>query len=175
MHFEKHSPYLCETFHVMKTSPLPRPDSFDWGSHLYSKVHRRLLAANITPFQVLPWCFFDPRNCRTDIRFPDPFKSDPAKWAGRAWDGIGDFGRSGREIFEEKLGFVFGIHLHNQWQKPFPKGAWMDRLTIQHREKVQRLKDGMLSITGGAKQQKQQKQQKQHAYASHTHTHTRSE
>lgn len=141
MHFEKHSPYLCETFHVMKTSPLPRPDSFDWGSHLYSKVHRRLLAAGITPFEVLPWCFFDPRNCRTDIRFPDPFLSDPSQWAGKAWDGIGDFGRSGREMFEEKLGYVFGIHLHNQWQKPFPKGAWMDRLTLQHREKVQRLKD----------------------------------
>ena len=128
MHFRKHSPYLCEAFHIMATSPLPQPNTFTWGSHLYAKLHRRLLSARQKPFSVLPWCFADPRNCRSDIRFPDPFSADPPLWAGRRWDGSGEIGRSGRELLEEKVGYVWTVHLHNQWRKEFPKGGWVDRL-----------------------------------------------
>ncbi|ORX34120.1 hypothetical protein BD324DRAFT_583712 [Kockovaella imperatae] len=128
MHFRQHSPYLCEAFHIMASSPLPKPNTFTWGSHLYSKLHRRLLANHQKPFAVLPWCFADPRNCRADIRFPDPFGPDPEYWGGRRWDGRGEVGRSGREMFEEKVGYVFTIHLHNQWKKDFTKNGWVSKL-----------------------------------------------
>nr|XP_031859368.1 uncharacterized protein CI109_005209 [Kwoniella shandongensis]KAA5526440.1 hypothetical protein CI109_005209 [Kwoniella shandongensis] len=128
MHFEKHSPYLCEAFHIMSSSPLPKPNTFTWGSHLYSKLHRRLIAAHIKPFSVLPWCFSDPRNCRLDNRFPDPFDSDPKDFAGTPWDADSDAGKSGREVLEAKVGDIWSIHLHNQWQKAFPKGGWIERL-----------------------------------------------
>jgi hypothetical protein len=128
MHFERHSPYLCEAFHIMASSPLPQPNTFSWGSFLYSKLHRRLLAAHIKPFAVLPWCFADPRNCRDDISFPDPFKPDPKYWEGRKWDGRGEVGKSGKELLDERIGQIWTIHLHNQWNKQFPKGGWMDQL-----------------------------------------------
>jgi hypothetical protein len=127
MHFQSHSPYLCEFFHLMASRPLPLPNTFTWGSHLYSRLHRHLLAAHIVPFQVLPWCFADPRNCRSDIRFPDPFEVDPSHWGGKAWDDDGE-GSSGRELLEEKVGSVWTVHLHNQWAKSFPPGGWIARL-----------------------------------------------
>lgn len=37
-------------------------------------------------------------------------------------------GRSGRELLEEKLGYIWSVHLHNQWKKMFPVGGWMMRL-----------------------------------------------
>ncbi|EIW72828.1 hypothetical protein TREMEDRAFT_18014, partial [Tremella mesenterica DSM 1558] len=128
MHFQRHSPYLCEAFSIMASSPLPRPNTFTWGSHLYSKLHRRLLAGHIKPFAVLPWCFADPRNCRADVRFPDPFSPDPPRWGGRRWDGRGEVGRSGRELLEERVGHVWTVHLHNQWTRSFPRDGWVDRL-----------------------------------------------
>ena len=136
MHFRKHSPYLCEAFHIMASSPLPKPNTFTWGAHLYSKLHRRLLANHQRPFAVLPWCFADPRNCRNDIRFPDPFKPDPDYWGGRRWDGRGEVGRSGKELLEEKVGYVWTIHLHNQWKKTFWKGGWVERLMDGYKAKV---------------------------------------
>ncbi|WVF70946.1 hypothetical protein IAT40_005741 [Kwoniella sp. CBS 6097] len=123
MHFRQHSPYLCEAFHLMASSPFPKPNTFTWGSHLYSKLHRSLLAAHIKPFEVLPWCFADPRNCRTDNRFPDPFMDDPDVFAGKKWHYEG-----GREDLEERVGQVWSVHLHNQWAKEFPQDGWIGRL-----------------------------------------------
>ncbi|WVQ97024.1 hypothetical protein IAU59_004134 [Kwoniella sp. CBS 9459] len=123
MHFRQHSPYLCEAFHLMASSPFPKPNTFTWGSHLYSKLHRSLLAAHIKPFEVLPWCFADPRNCRTDNRFPDPFEQDPEVFAGKKWHHEG-----GREDLEERVGQVWTVHLHNQWAKSFPQDGWIGRL-----------------------------------------------
>ena len=136
MHFRQHSPYLCEAFHIMATSPLPQPNTFTYGSHLYSKLHRRLLSAGKKPFTVLPWCFADPRNCRSDIRFPDPFAPDPTLWAGRRWDGKDEVGRSGRELLEEKVGYVWTVHVHNQWKKSYPKGGWVDRLLEGYKSQI---------------------------------------
>lgn len=128
MHFRQHSPYLCEAFHVMATSPPPQPNTFTWGSHLYAKLHRRLLAEGQKPFAVLPWCFADPRNCRNDIRFPDPFEADPGSWAGKLWDTKGVSSQSGHQKLEERIGQIWTIHLHNQWTKDFPKNGWLDKL-----------------------------------------------
>jgi len=151
MHFERHSPYLCEAFHIMASSPLPRPNTFSWGSFLYSKLHRRLLSAHIKPFTVLPWCFADPRNCRSDISFPDPFESDPEYWGGRKWDGRGEVGRSGRELLEERVGHVWTVHLHNQWSKSFVKGGWMERLYARYGkrlEEIERFARGSVGRSG---------------------------
>ncbi|WRT65951.1 uncharacterized protein IL334_002902 [Kwoniella shivajii] len=134
MHFERHSPYLCEAFHLMSTSPFPEPNTFTWGSHLYSKLHRALLADHIKPFGVLPWCFADPRNCRTDNRFPDPFETDPTHFAGKEWDNQG-----GREELEERVGQVWTVHLHNQWNKKFPKNGWVERLLEGYKGQLERL------------------------------------
>ncbi|WVW80422.1 hypothetical protein I302_102403 [Kwoniella bestiolae CBS 10118] len=134
MHFERHSPYLCEAFHLMSTSPFPKPNSFTWGSHLYSKLHRALLAAHIRPFDVLPWCFADPRNCRTDNRFPDPFLPDPPVFAGKKWHDEG-----GREELEERVGQVWALHLHNQWLKGFPTDGWVHRLVEGYEGQLERL------------------------------------
>lgn len=142
MHFRQHSSYLCEAFHIMASSPLPKPNSFTWGSHLYSRLHRRLLAARITPFAVLPWCFADPRNCDYEVAFPDPFEADPPRWGGRAWDGTGEIGKSGKEMLEERLGHVWTVHLHNQWGKAFPPGGWVERMLDRYRRKVGVLSGG---------------------------------
>lgn len=134
MHFRKHSPYLCEAFHIMATEPFPEPNTFTWGSHLYAKLHSRLIAAHVRPFAVLPWCFADPRNCRADIRFPDPFLPDPPTWAGRPWKQRGE--KSGRDMLEERIKYVFTIHLHNQWEKDFPKGGWVKKLVEGYRRVI---------------------------------------
>jgi hypothetical protein len=85
MHFQRHSPYLCSLLSVMAASPLPKKGTTAWGAHLYQRTLRRLLHAGVRPFEVLPWCLTDPRNCRVDKRVPDPFKSDPAWFMGKRW------------------------------------------------------------------------------------------
>lgn len=105
------------------------------------------------PFSVLPWCFSDPRNCRSDIRFPDPFAADPKTFSGRRWDGRGEVGKSGREIFEEKMGYVWGVHLHNQWKKGFPPGGWVRRLLDGYKvrlEEIQRYGLARVGVGSGA-------------------------
>ncbi|WWC88146.1 uncharacterized protein L201_003051 [Kwoniella dendrophila CBS 6074] len=151
MHFEKHSPYLCEAFHIMATSPFPEPNTFTWGSHLYSKLHRALLSSHLKPFSVLPWCFADPRNCRTDNRFPDPFSSDPDTFAGKKWQE-----ESGREELEERVGQVWSVHLHNQWYKNFPENGWVQRLLNGYQDQLKRLEiyaqaKGLVDQTGRIK------------------------
>ncbi|KAF8708154.1 Glycosyltransferase sugar-binding region containing DXD motif, partial [Rhizoctonia solani] len=130
MHFYKHSPYLCEAFHIIGTSPPPRPGTTDWGSSLYLKVWRRLVHEGIQPFKVLPFCFSDGRSCRLDNRLPDPFKKDPAKWGeGRITAGDKTGLAEGGEL-DVALGNVFSVHLHNQWEKAFPPGGWVERLLL---------------------------------------------
>ncbi|CED83239.1 Glycosyltransferase, DXD sugar-binding motif [Phaffia rhodozyma] len=138
LHFHRQSPFLCSLFHIMARSPPPRPKSTDWGSHLYLKAHRRLLSQGIVPFQVLPWCFADPRNCREDKRVPDPFKKDPGWYAGLMWN------KGGKEKLKKHLDWskdkgVFVLHLHNQWQKDFPPNGWVRQLLLEPMDK--RLKD----------------------------------
>ncbi|KAJ8508042.1 hypothetical protein ONZ45_g9642 [Pleurotus djamor] len=126
MRFRQHSPYLCEAFHIMATSPPPRSGSTDWGSLLYHKLWRRLVAESIPPFQVLPFCFSDGRSCRLDNRLPDPFTPDDSK--GRWTMGLGLENGGGLDKVLQK---VFSVHLHNQWEKKYPAGGWVERLLLK--------------------------------------------
>ncbi|KZT60967.1 hypothetical protein CALCODRAFT_522861 [Calocera cornea HHB12733] len=125
LHFQQHSPYLCEAFHIMATGEPPQPNSIDWGSRLYHKLWRRLLAEGIAPFKILPWCFIDGANCGYDNSLPDPFKPDARTWGeGRTFEQGGELD----EILSDK---VFSVHLHNRWNKDFPQGGWVDRLLLR--------------------------------------------
>ncbi|EJD39551.1 hypothetical protein AURDEDRAFT_71085 [Auricularia subglabra TFB-10046 SS5] len=126
MHFFKHSPYLCEAFHIMIRGPAPRLGSTDWGSLLYHKMYRRLMAAGIQPFKVLPFCLTDARSCRLDNRLPDPFKPDPASWGGGGSSSVLEGGK-----LDDTLHKIFSVHLHNQWDKKFPKAGWVERLLLR--------------------------------------------
>ncbi|KAI0256222.1 hypothetical protein BJV78DRAFT_1278756 [Lactifluus subvellereus] len=130
MHFHQHSPYLCEAFHLMTTSTPPRPSSTDWGSILYQRLWRRLVAEGIPPFKILPFCFSDGHACRLDNRLPDPFEPDPSDghWTG-------GLTRAAAGGLDRKLGNVFAVHLHNQWEKNFPPGGWVERLLLRRYEK----------------------------------------
>jgi hypothetical protein len=129
MHFRLHSPYLCEAFHIMASSKPPRPGSTDWGSLLYFKLWRRLVAGSIPPFKVLPFCFSDGRSCRLDNRLPDPFAPDNRE--GKWTMGLGVEEGGGLDGVLKK---VFGVHLHNQWEKEFPAGGWVERLLLKRYE-----------------------------------------
>jgi len=129
MRFRQHSPYLCEAFHVMTTSPAPRKGSTDWGALLYLKLWRRLVAGSIPPFKVLPFCFSDARSCRLDNRLPDPFAPDPSN--GQWTMGLGREEGGG---LDRALGRVFSVHLHNQWEKAYPSGGWVERLLLNRYE-----------------------------------------
>lgn len=121
MAFYRHSPYLCEMMYAMATSAdPPRSQSTDWGSRLYHQVHRRLLQAHTVPFAVLPHCLMDSRSCRLDNRLPDPFERDDP-WISTP---------KGLEELRFKVDSIFSIHLHNQWDRDFPKGGWMERLVV---------------------------------------------
>ena len=143
MHFHAKSPYLCEAFHIMATSPAPRAHSTDWGSVLYFKLWRRLVVSGLPPFKILPWCFSDGRSCRLDNRLPDPFAPDHKGgwWRRRRgkdqFDSGGRWGkaksltmRNGGDL-DMTLRKVFAVHLHNQWAKTFPRGGWIDRLLLK--------------------------------------------
>lgn len=129
MRFRQHSPYLCEAFHIMVTSQPPRKGTTDWGALLYLKLWRRLIAAGVTPFKVLPFCFSDARSCRLDNRLPDPFTPDPknGQWTmGLTREEGGGLDRA--------LKRVFSLHLHNQWEKAYPVGGWVERLLLKRYE-----------------------------------------
>lgn len=126
MRFRKHSPYLCEAFHVMATSAPPRSGSTDWGSLLYLKLWRRLVNEGIPPFKILPFCFSDGRSCRLDNRLPDPFTPDNS--AGKWTTGLGLEEGGG---LDKVLHKIFGVHLHNQWEKPYPHNGWVERLLLK--------------------------------------------
>jgi hypothetical protein len=140
MRFHQHSPYLCEAFHIMSTSRPPRAGSTDWGSLLYFKLWRRLVASSIPPFKVLPFCFSDARSCRLDNRLPDPFVSDKK-------DGLWTMGLGMEEGggLDKALKKVFSVHLHNQWEKEFPNGGWVERLLLKrYDERLGKRDDGEL-------------------------------
>jgi hypothetical protein len=124
MHFYKHSPYLCEMLYMMATGPAPRQGTTDWGSLLYHQLFRRLLKAGERPFTVLPYCLTDSRSCRLDNRLPDPFEKDDSWISSQA----------GAEELKTKLNSIFSIHLHNQWQRQFPRNGWMNRLVVSEVE-----------------------------------------
>lgn len=129
MRFRAHSPYLCEAFHIMAASPRPRAGTTDWGATLYLKLWRRLVAAGLPPFAVLPFCFSDARACRLDNRLPDPFAADPP---GGAW--AQGMGREAGGGLDGALRKVFSVHLHNQWEKGFPRDGWVRRLLLDRYE-----------------------------------------
>ncbi|KAG9101693.1 hypothetical protein FS749_004502 [Ceratobasidium sp. UAMH 11750] len=131
MHFYKHSPYLCEAFHIISSSPPPRPGTTDWGSSLYLKMWRRLVHEGIQPFKVLPFCFSDGRSCRLDNRLPDPFGKDPKKWGEGRRNGGDRTGLAEGGELDVALSNVFSVHLHNQWEKAFPSGGWVERLLLK--------------------------------------------
>ncbi|KAG0139319.1 hypothetical protein CROQUDRAFT_52115 [Cronartium quercuum f. sp. fusiforme G11] len=127
MHFQKQSPYLCEMLDLMSKPPTPRPSSTDWGQHLYHRLYRSLISSGITPFKVLPYCLTDGRSCNLKDRLPDPFDENEKKWNWNQdkWDQI-----------QNRLKGVFSIHLHNQWDKSFPRNGWVWRFYIDHWQKV---------------------------------------
>ena len=134
MHFRQHSPYLCEAFHLMSISSPPRSPSTDWGAILYLRLWRRLLAESIPPFKIIPFCFSDPLACRVDNSVPDPFTPDRAD--GRWVDGQGLEENGG---LDQALKRIFGVHLHNRWDRLFPQDGWVDRLLLRRYD--QRLRD----------------------------------
>jgi len=119
----------------MATSTPPSPGSVDWGSLLYLKLYRRLLENGIPPFKVLPFCFTDGRSCRLDNRLPDPFEKDPK---GGRWPVRGPRIQNPPNVKSTDIGGaldltlqkVFSVHLHNQWDKTFPAGGWVERLLL---------------------------------------------
>lgn len=125
MHFYQNSPYLCEMLHTMSTSRPPREGTTDWGSHLYHAVWRRLVAHSIVPFQVLPYCFTDGYSCRLDNRLPDPFRPRDEKW-----------GKGRPEELRKKVDSIFAVHLHNRWEKEFPKDGWVRKLILDKVEEA---------------------------------------
>lgn len=136
MHFRQNSPYLCEAFEIMARSPPPKSGTTEWGSLLYFKLWRRLVAAGIPPFQVLPFCFTDGRSCRLDNRLPDPFARDKARWAGTR-------GMHEGSALDAALGKIFSVHLHNQWHKAFPPGGWVERLLLKRYDRALGIDSGL--------------------------------
>jgi len=67
-----------------------------------------------------------------DNRLPDPFDGDTGKEA-RWWRAKQNGLQEGGEL-DSALGSVFAVHLHNQWEKTFPKGGWVDRLLLNRYE-----------------------------------------
>jgi hypothetical protein len=137
MHFKQHSAYLCEAFHLMANSHPPRAGSTDWGSLLYLRLHEALLAGGIPPFKILPWCFSDARSCRLDNRLPDPFVPDAEStrgWGGAAgwWGALEEGG-----ALDGALHSVWSVHLHNLWDKAFPRGGWVERLLLKRYEAIE--------------------------------------
>lgn len=114
----------------MATSSPPHAGSTDWGSLLYFKLWRRLVAGGIPPFKILPFCFSDGRSCRMDNRLPDPFVKDGRTWA----DGLGLQGE--HSPLQNTLEKVFAVHLHNQWEKVYPPGGWVERYLLNKYDKV---------------------------------------
>ena len=85
---------------------------------------------------------------------PDPFSSDIGRWG--KWSSSGRASQWSREDAREELLWnsrdqsmiqeggnklkqtlnkVFAIHLHNQWEKKFPKGGWVDILLLKKYDK----------------------------------------
>ncbi|KAK4705316.1 hypothetical protein P7C70_g889, partial [Phenoliferia sp. Uapishka_3] len=120
MHFYQNSPFLCELLYTMTNDPPPRKGTTDWGSHLYQKVWRRLVSSGIKPFKILPYCFTDGYSCRLDNRLPDPFASRDYSW-----------GTGRGPALRKKVENIWAVHLHNRWDKQFPKKGWVKTLILE--------------------------------------------
>ena len=59
---------------------------------------------------------------------------------GGAWT-MG-LGREEGGGLDKALGKVFSVHLHNQWEKEFPSGGWIDRLLLQRYDERLRKLEG---------------------------------
>ncbi|GAA5987994.1 hypothetical protein JCM5350_007853 [Sporobolomyces pararoseus] len=132
MHFFQNSPYLCEMLYTMSISPPPNKNSIDWGSRLYHKTYRSLINSGIKPFKILPFCFTDGVSCRLDNRLPDPFEEtsvrEKKKWGKGRWEQV-----------KWKLENVWAVHLHNRWDKDFPKGGYIVEMVLKPIEEKKRL------------------------------------
>jgi hypothetical protein len=49
-------------------------------------------------------------------------------------------------MLEEKVGFVWSVHLHNQWMKVFYEGGWVERLLEGYEGKVEEIRRYRASI-----------------------------
>lgn len=54
-----------------------------------------------------------------------------------------DVGENGG--LDRVLGKVFAVHLHNQWEKEFPVGGWVERLLLKRYERSLALKKSDMS------------------------------
>ena len=76
-----------------------------------------------------------------DNRLPDPFRPDPrnGRWPLRGPHytdvrGAAPFAVGG--LLDRTLTKVFSVHLHNQWNKNFPKGGWVRRLLLDRYDTI---------------------------------------
>lgn len=51
---------------------------------------------------------------------------------------------------DEVLGKIFGVHLHNQWEKGFPIGGWVERLLLKRYEQKLSRNAGRAQLEEGA-------------------------
>lgn len=56
-------------------------------------------------------------------------------------------GKSGRELLDERIAQVWTVHLHNQWNKRFPEGGWMDKLFERYALRLDLIKKGRSART----------------------------
>ena len=104
--------------HAVIHPAFARP-STSWPPHLLQDhlqrtgaYSRHLITSSVPLLKILPFCFSDGQSCRLDNRLPDPFKLDNKK-------GLWTFGLGLEEGggLDQALGKVFGVHLHNQWER----------------------------------------------------------
>lgn len=157
MHFYRNSPFMCEMLHQMATGPEPASDSIDWGSLLYHKVWRRLLANGIKPFKILPFCFTDAFSCRLDNRLPNPFGNGGS--GTERWDRL--WGKGRVENLKRKVDSMWGVHLHNQWDKKFPKGGWIRELIITKIDEKVRVYRATKGVEAQAHQYESEEQERE--------------
>ncbi|KAF8761170.1 DEAD box helicase family [Rhizoctonia solani] len=129
MHFYKHSPYLCEAFHIIGTSPPPRPGTTDWGSSLYLKVWRGLFMRESNLSKSCHFVFLTVEVVVSTIGYLTPSKRTLRNGARSNHSGDKTGLAEGGEL-DVALGNVFSVHLHNQWEKAFPPGGWVERLLL---------------------------------------------
>jgi len=61
-----------------------------------------------------------------DNRLPDPFAPDHTSGKWTMGLGLEEGG-----ALDQVLHKVFSVHLHNQWERAFPSGGWVERLLLK--------------------------------------------
>lgn len=116
MRFFKHSPYICEMFHSRAARP-----SEKWTDTL-SLLWFSLVAEDLPPFEILPYCFIGGQRCRRPATLPDPFVVSP-KWNTR------------NDTSEwEHLRTVFGLYIRDI-KRLSALEKWINRLIADRYEK----------------------------------------